>query len=162
MLQEAVQETPTVPSQEVQLVVSPPTTHVPTPTIQDHIEEPPVHFAQQTGEQQLPSPSQPSAPQDHVPSSTSTPSEWHRHGSTSEQPSSLVPDSTLPDSSILFRLISAQFSTLQSKLESKFVVLENKVDTKLNQLQVHLERHITEYAYNYDTKMHHMEKDLSD
>ena len=36
------------------------------------------------------------------------------------------------------------------------------MDTKLNQLQVRLERHITEYAYNHDSKMHQMEKHLSD
>ena len=36
------------------------------------------------------------------------------------------------------------------------------MDTKLNQLQVRLERHITKYAYNHDSKMHQMEKHLSD
>ena len=41
-------------------------------------------------------------------------------------------------------------------------MLENKVDTKFNQLQVRLERHITEYAYNHDSKMHQMEKHLSE
>ena len=96
----------------------------------------------QVFEEQPPSPTQSSIPpaqKDHVPSSTSTPSEWHKHGSTSEQPSSSLLDSSLPDSLVLFHLISAPFSALQSKLESKFVVLENKVDTKLNQLQVRLE-----------------------
>ena len=47
-------------------------------------------------------------------------------------------------------------------MESKFAAFEQKVDTKLNLLQVHLERHITEYAYNHDSKMHHMEKNLSE
>ena len=120
---------------------------------------PPATYAQ-VFEEHPPPPIQPSIPptqKEHVPSSTSTPSEWHRHGSTSEQPSS-----SLPNSSVLFRLIFAQFSALQLTLESKFAVLENKVDTKLNQLQVHLERHITEYAYNHDSKMHQMEKHLSD
>ena len=47
-------------------------------------------------------------------------------------------------------------------MESKFTAFEQKVDTKLNQLQVRLERHITEYAYNHDSKMHQMEKHLSE
>ena len=47
-------------------------------------------------------------------------------------------------------------------MESKFAVFENKMDTKLNQLQVRLERHIIEYAYNHDSKMHQMEKHLSE
>ena len=85
-----------------------------------------------------PQPSVPHVQKDHVPSSTSTPSEWHRHDSTSKQPTSLAPDSTLQYTLVLFCFISVQFSALQSKLESKFAVLENNVDTKLNQLQVHL------------------------
>ena len=98
-----------------------------------------------------PPPTQPSVspcPQKHVPAQTSIPSEWHRHGSTSQ------PSSSLPESSVFFIFMSAQFSALQSKMESKFAVFEQKVDTKLNQLQVHLERHITKYAYNHDNKMH--------
>ena len=97
-----------------------------------------------------------------MPSSTSTPSKWHQNGSSSEHHTSSAPDPPVQDTFVLFLFISTQFSVLQSKLESKFVVLENKVDTKLNQLQVCLERHITEYAYNHDSKMHQMEKHLSD
>ena len=125
---------------------------------------PPATYAQVFEEHSQPHP-QPFVPhvqRDHVPSSTSTPSEWHWHGSTSEQPTSSAPDSTLQDTSVLFRFIFSQFSALQSKLESKFAVLENNVDTKLNQLQVRLERHITEYAYNHASKMYQMEKHLSE
>ena len=36
------------------------------------------------------------------------------------------------------------------------------MDSKLNQLQAKFERHITEYSYNQASKLHQMEKHLSD
>ena len=40
--------------------------------------------------------------------------------------------------------------------------MENTVDTKVNQLQAKLERHITEYSYSQVSKLHQMENHLSD
>ena len=36
------------------------------------------------------------------------------------------------------------------------------MDTKINQLQTRLERHITEYSYNHASKLHQMEKHMSE
>ena len=111
---------------------------------------PPAAYAQVFEETSQPQPqsSVPQVQQDHVPSSTSTPTEWHKHGTSSTQPTVSAPDTSAQDNSILFRFIFAQFAALQSKIDSKFAMLENTMDSKLNQLQAKLERHITEYSYN--------------
>ena len=73
-----------------------------------------------------------------------------------------APNTSAQDNSVLFCFISAQFAALQSKIDSKFAMLENNVDSKLNQLQTRLERHITEYSYNHASKLHQMEKHMSE
>ena len=78
-------------------------------------------------------PSEPVQVQTSIPSSTSTPSEWHRHGVPTTAPISVV-DTSAQEQSVLFRFISTQFVAIQTKLDAKFAKLENTVDTKMNQL----------------------------
>ena len=106
-------------------------------------------------------PSEPVAPK--VPSTVPQPTEWY----TQVEPSAPLvqasrPDSSALENSVLFRFISAQFAAIQTKIDSKFSSLERTVDSKLEQLQVKLERHITEYSYNQASKLHNMEKHLSE
>ena len=58
-----------------------------------------------------------------APSAVQTPTEWHRH----VEPTAPVvqmsgPDSSASENSVLFRFISAQFTAIQSKIDSKFVI----------------------------------------
>ena len=98
-----------------------------------------------------------------VPSNVPQPTEWHRQvePSVPVAPASGL-DSSASENSVLFRFIFAQFAAIQTKIDSKFASLERSVDSKLEQLQVKLERHITEYSYNQASKLHNMEKHLSE
>ena len=61
-----------------------------------------------------------------------TPTEWHRHvESTAPTVPVSGPDSSAQENTVLFRFISAQFATIQSKLDSKFVILERTMDSKI-------------------------------
>ena len=93
--------------------------------------EPQVHSSQPIVS--IVPPSEPVKVQTSIPSSTSTPSEWHRHGAPTTAPVSTV-DQSAQEQSVLFRFISAQFAAIQTKLDAKFAKLENTVDTKMNQL----------------------------
>ena len=87
--------------------------------------------------------------QSTVPSSMPTPTEWHRHvASTPPVVPVSGPDSSAQENTVLFRFISAQFAAIQSKLDSKFAILERTVNSKMEQLQIKLEKHITEYSYS--------------
>ena len=98
-----------------------------------------------------------------VPSTVPQPTKWHRQVEPSAPVAQVSgPDSSASENSVLFRFISAQFATIQTKIDSKFANLERTVDSKLDQLQVKLERHITEYSYSQASKLHHMEKHLSE
>ena len=93
---------------------------------------PPDAYAQvftessQTQSQQVQPSIQPSVPQVHlvspseplvqkvqsfIPSSTSTPTEWYRHG-ISTQATVSAPDPSAQENSVLFRFISAQFAAI--------------------------------------------------
>ena len=81
-------------------------------------------------------------PSQPVASKVSQPTEWHRHGESSAPVVQTAESaSSASENLVLFRFISAQFATLQTKIDSKFASLERSVDSKLEQLEVKLERH---------------------